>query len=160
MRSVRASAPPLLSALSILALIGCASPAATTPPACLRGPDAYLAALKGAPRPARLAGGVAISECLSANQEGGTLAGVGESMLSAANQLNAAARAKPSGEAGLQLGYLLGAAQRGAERTGGIHAELIRRLRAAARYSPGGDPLPAAFRHAYREGFAAGHAGG
>ena len=57
-----------------------------------------------------------------------------------------------------QLGYLLGAAQRGAEDTEGIHAELIRRLTAAARYSPG---QPAARRRPSSrlpEGFDAGHA--
>ena len=57
-------------------------------------------------------------------------------MVEAATRLNAEARAEPGGAANLQLGYLLGAAQRGAEGTEGIHAELIRRLTAAARYSP------------------------
>ena len=66
-------------------------------------------------------------------------------MLTAATKLNAEARAEPGGAANLQLGYLLGAAQRGADGTEGIHAELIRRLSAAARYSPDNRPLPAAF---------------
>ena len=60
----------------------------------------------------------------------------------------------------MQLGYLLGAAQRGADGTEGIHDELIRRLSAAARYSPDNRPLPAAFLRTYREGFDAGEAGG
>ena len=38
--------------------------------------------------------------------------------------------------ANLRLGYLLGAAQRGADGTEGIHADLIRRLAVAARYAP------------------------
>ena len=49
----------------------------------------------------------------------------------------------PGGAANLRLGYLLGAAQRGADRTDGIHAELIRRLTAAARYSPDNRPSAA-----------------
>jgi hypothetical protein len=56
----------------------------------------------------------------------------------------------------VRLGYLLGAAERGAERTEGIHTDLVRRLTVAARYSPH-PPLPTAFLRAYREGFEAGH---
>ncbi len=75
-------------------------------------------------------------------------------------RLNAEARAHPGGDANVQLGYLLGAAQRGADRTEGIHAELLRRLSAAARYSPDNRPLPATFLEAYQRGFDAGEAGG
>ena len=53
-------------------------------------------------------------------------------------------------------GYLLGAAHRGAAQTSGIHAELVRRLDAAARYSPADRALPAPFLRAYRRGFDAG----
>ena len=81
-------------------------------------------------------------------------------MGAAATRLDADARAKPGGGANLQLGYLLGAAQRGAGGTSGIHADLIRRLTAAARYSPDGAPLPPAFLRAYRQGFEAGEAHG
>ena len=38
----------------------------------------------------------------------------------------------------------------------GIHAELVRRLTAAARYSPDNQPLPAAFLERLPEGFDAG----
>jgi len=103
---------------------------------------------------------VPISDCLTKNQTGGDLATVGSAMVTAATKLNAEARAKPGGDANIELGYLLGAAQRGAERTDGIHAELIRRLTAAARYSPDNRPLPPAFGRAYREGFDAGEARG
>ena len=72
-------------------------------------------------------------------------------MLTATTKLNAEARAKPGGAANLQLGYLLGAARRGADGTEGIHAELIRRLSAAARYSPDNRPLPPAFSNAPTE---------
>ena len=66
----------------------------------------------------------------------------------------------PAATANLQLGYLLGAAERGAERTEGIHADLVRRLTVAARYAPGRTPLPPAFLAAYRQGYDAGHARG
>jgi hypothetical protein len=81
-------------------------------------------------------------------------------MVDAATQLNAEARAEPGGEANLELGYLLGAAEHGAEGTEGIHAELIRRLSAAARYSPDNRPLPPVFLRTYKEGFSAGAAEG
>jgi hypothetical protein len=99
---------------------------------------------------------VLISECLTESQSGGDLANVGAAMLSAATELNGEAREQPGGAANVQLGYLLGAARRGAERSEGIHDELVRRLAAAARYSPDNLPLPPAFRRAYRRGFDAG----
>jgi hypothetical protein len=88
------------------------------------------------------------------------MATVGAAMVTAATRLNAAARSEPGGTANLRLGYLLGAAERGAEQTEGIHADLVRRLSAAALYSPGSRPLPASFTRTYREGLPAGWAGG
>lgn len=143
-----------------LAAAGCGGPSDTTPVACLDGAGAYEAALGDVPGTVELSGEVPISDCLAKNQTGGDLATVGTAMLAAATKLNAGARAEPGGAANLQLGYLLGAAQRGAERTSGIHAELIRRLSAAARYSPDNRPLPPAFMRTYRRGYDAGLARG
>lgn len=131
----------------------------STPVACLEGSGVYLNALAAAPDEVRLGGEVPISDCLAENQQGGDLATVGEATVDAATKLNTEARANPDGPAALRLGYLIGAAERGAERTEGIHAELIRRLAVAARYSPEG-PLPAGFIADYREGFDAGRVGG
>lgn len=117
-------------------------------------------ALRAAPRRVELPGGAPISGCLVENQEAGDLAAMGTAMVTAATRLNGEARAKPNGSAGLRLGYLIGAAERGASATDGIHANLLRRLIAAARYSPGGRPLSASFQRAYREGFDAGKARG
>ncbi|HEX3324265.1 MAG TPA: hypothetical protein VHR65_03880 [Solirubrobacterales bacterium] len=143
-----------------LALAGCGEPSDTTPVACLEGTGAYLKALGDAPGSVRLRGESPIGDCLVENQKAGDLATVGTAMVAAATKLNAEARAEPGGDADLQLGYLLGAAERGAERTDGIHAELIRRLSAAARYSTDNRPLPPAFLSTYREGFDAGEARG
>jgi hypothetical protein len=149
-----------LAALAVAALaslaIGCGGAEDSTPVACLEGPRAYLAALERAPGEVRLGGEAPISECLAENQSGGDLAEVGTAMLSAATALNAGAREDPGGASNLRLGYLLGAAQRGAEESEGIHAELIRRLAAAARYNPDNRPLPPLFTRTYREGFDAG----
>lgn len=140
----------------LLAVTGCGEGDDSTPVACLEGELAYLDALAAAPGVVELEGVAPISECLTESQSGGDLANVGAAMLSAATELNAAAREAPGGPANVQLGYLLGAAERGAEQTEGIHDELVRRLAAAARYSPGNRPPPPAFRRAYRRGFDAG----
>ena len=147
----------LLAAVAgLVAVAGCGGPNDSTPVACLDGAAAYLGALGDAPGEVRLSGEVPISDCLAKNQKAGDLATVGAAMLSATTKLNAEARAQPGGNANLQLGYLLGAAQHGADGTEGIHAELIRRLSAAARYSPDNRPLPPLFLRTYREGFDAG----
>ena len=142
---------PLLCGRRLAVAAGCGSTNDSTPIGCLEGPSFYLQ--KGRD-------GVLISECLPKNQQGGDLATVGLAMLRATTKLNAEARAEPGGAANLQLGYLLGAAERGAEETEGIHDELVRRLTAAARYSPDNRPLPATFLATYKRGFDAGHARG
>jgi hypothetical protein len=158
---MRAALASLLASLVLGAgLAACGEVKDDTPAACLENASHYLAALENAPGKVELRGGVPLSGCLVENQDAGDLAGVGVAMLGAATKLNAEAFAEPGGEANLELGYLLGAAQRGAEDTEGIHAELIRRLTAAARYSPDDRPLPSEFTRTYREGFDAGHAGG
>ena len=144
------------TALIVLLVSGCGEDDEATPVACRDGSDAYVAALGDAPGAVLLSGAVPISDCLTENQEGGLLATVGASMIDAATELNEEGRADPGGDANLEAGYLVGAAQRGAEETSGIHAELIRRLTAAALYSPGGRGLPAAYLTTYREGVAAG----
>ncbi len=159
MRTRLALALLLLLAAATLAA-GCGRSAATTPVACLEGSGPYLRALAAAPAPVELDDGVAISECMVENQAAGELARAGEAMVAAATRLNGEARAHPGGDANLQLGYLVGAAQRGADGNEGIDTELVRRLVVAATYSPDNRPLPAAFKRAYREGFDAGHEGG
>ncbi|HXR31354.1 MAG TPA: hypothetical protein VN752_09460 [Solirubrobacterales bacterium] len=149
-----------LAAMVVVALTGCGDTDDSTPVACLEGDGVYIRALQGAPGVVRLRGETPISACLAENQEAGDLSTVGAAMLEAATHLNAEARAEPGGAANLQLGYLLGAAQRGAEQTDGIHAELVRRLAVAARYSPDNGRLPATFLETYREGFDAGEARG
>jgi hypothetical protein len=155
---MRARIAITLLALGVLA--GCGSTDSSTPVACLEGEGVYLKALDKAPGEVKLGGETLISECLAENQKAGDLATVGTALVGAATKLNAEARAEPGGDANLRLGYLLGAAERGASQTNGIHAELIRRLASAARYSPDDRPPPAAFLRVYREGFDAGQAGG
>jgi len=153
--------PPLVVVILLgLSAIGCGATNDTTPVACLGGPSPYLAALQDVPGAVKLQGGTPIGGCLVENQKAGDLAAVGTAMVTAATRLNAEARAEPGGVAAVRLGYLVGAAARGASGTNGIHADLLRRLDAAARYSPGGRPLSPAFLRAYRKGFDAGEARG
>lgn len=156
---MRASFAVALAALLVLVFAACGKQDDSTPVACVQGQDLYLAALKKAPGEVQLAGETPISECLVENQSGGDLARVGETMVETATLLNGEARANPEGPAPLRLGYLIGAAKRGADATEGIHSDLIRRLTVAARYSSGG-VLPPAFVASYREGFDAGRSGG
>ncbi len=151
----------ILTALAATVLSGgCGGADNATPVACLNGPGAYLKALEAAPGPVTLAGAVPISDCLAKNQTAGDLAAVGDAMLAATTMLNGEAREDPGGAANVRLGYLLGAEQRGAEETEGIHAELTRRLVAAANYSPGRQVLGKDFERAYREAYDAGRASG
>lgn len=122
------------------------------PSACLAGSGAYLQALESAPGEVLLEGEDPISDCLTPEQEGGQLASIGQEMIAAATELNAAAQENPTGPEALRLGYLVGAVERGAE---GIHADLVRRLNTAARFSPDG-LLPPEFERTFGQGYAAG----
>jgi len=156
---MRFAAAALLAALALVAF-GCGSQGDSTPVACLEGASAYEKALRDAPGEVLVGGETAISDCLASNQQAGDLARVGEAMVGTATTLNTKAREENGGDAAVQLGYLLGAAERGAESSEGIHADLVRRLTVAARYAPDKEPLSQSFLADYREGFDAGHSGG
>jgi hypothetical protein len=143
----------LAALIAVSSLAGCSSSEdEDAPAACLGDAGAYLAALQAAPGEVRLEGETPISDCLTPDQEGGQLAAIGQQMIAAATTLNATAQEDPGGPASLQLGYLLGAVEKGSE---GIHADLGRRLDTAARYSPDG-LLPASFERTFGPGYAAG----
>jgi hypothetical protein len=156
---VRFAALVLLVAC-VFAALGCGSQSDSTPVACFEGAGTYEKALRDAPGEVRLTAETPISDCLAENQQAGDLAQVGEAMVEAATKLNAEARAQEGGDAAVQLGYLIGASQRGAERSEGIHSDLVRRLTVAARYAPGKEPLSPAFIRAYEAGYAAGRRDG
>jgi hypothetical protein len=147
---------PAAAALALFLLAGCSSDEESTPAACLGSADVYLDALRSSGEDVRLEGSTPISDCLVSGQDPAEQGQMGEAMIDAATELNAAARRHPSGEATVSLGYLVGAVQAGASETGGIHADLVRRLDAAARFSEGGKPLPVSFERAFGEGYAAG----
>jgi hypothetical protein len=147
--------------LVALALVtGCGNSDDSTPVACLEGPESYERALTAAPDEVLLEGETLISECLARNQSSGDLTRVGEALIETATKLNAEAREDPGGDANLQLGYLLGAVERGADESEGIHADLVRRLVVAARFVPGKQASPPGFLPTYSDGYAAGQSNG
>jgi hypothetical protein len=152
-RGTRATGTLAIAAVTAVVLTACSSSEdEDAPAACLAGADTYLTALRAAPDEVRLEGETPISDCLTPDQEGGQLAAIGKEMIAAATRLNAVAQQDPGGREALELGYLVGAVEKGSE---GIHADLGRRLDTAARYSPDG-LLPAAFERTFGPGYAAG----
>jgi hypothetical protein len=146
--------------ICVIVATGCGSDDPETPIACLLPTADYLRSLEAAPEPVRLEGATPISDCVVPGQDPGSLAEVGRSVVDAATALNREARRRPRGDATLQLGYLVGAVQQGASRTGGIHADLVRRLDRAARFSDQGQGFSARFERAFGEGYAAGQGNG
>ena len=102
------------------------------------------------PAAVSLEGGTLISTCVRRSLDTGQIQTLGFTYLAAANS---ELRLMPhSDAAALQLGFLVGAVRRGANKTNGVQLELVRRLDQVA--GVGGPPGPR--RAAYRRGMAAG----
>lgn len=110
-----------LGAMALLAaVVSCGSSGAEKlPTACTEGPGAVVEALAAAPGAVTIHG-TPISRCFNRGAGGQDEQIVGTNLVAAAAQLAAGGRA-------LELGYLIGAARRGAKRTG-LGDELVRRL--------------------------------
>jgi hypothetical protein len=134
----------------LLLLTGCGSSSPKLPAACDKGPVAVEQALAKAPGSVAI-DGTRISDCFVRNASSDDVQIVGTDLLTAAQQLGDKARAG-SATAALQLGYLIGAAERGAMRSG-VAGELIRRLEAET-------AVGAPQQGAYDRGLRAGEAGG
>jgi hypothetical protein len=116
---------PLAAGL-VAALVACgAQEEAPVPLSCTSGPDAVRRALADAPAPVTV-GGTPLSDCVAAARSQGDLQGVGGVLVDVASELASRARSDPRARETLELGYLVGAARRGA--VPGIHDELLRRL--------------------------------
>jgi hypothetical protein len=159
---VRRIAATAAAALLVLFGAGCGSDEPPeTPAACLEAASVYLRALEAAPGRVLLDGTTPISGCLVEEQAPGAQAQAGAAMIAAATQLNREVRRDFDRPTAVSLGYLIGAVQEGAAATGGIHADLIRRLDEAARYpGGGGEPFPASVERALGAGYAAGQESG
>ena len=144
-----AFAVAIVAAAAIAA--GCTrEPPAPWPAACDAAPREIAAALRSAPGPVTLGGRIRLSDCVRHAQADADMQTIGASYTSVADDL--ARRATASSQAALQLGYLIGAARRGARHTTGIHLELVRRLE----QTTGVDGPGPARRAAFDRGLAAG----
>jgi hypothetical protein len=113
----------VLAAVVLLAA-GCGNGQKPLPPACSDGPPAILRALRSAPGVVRLSDGTRLSDCVARSYGDGEIQELGFSFTPAADRL--VARGTP--EAAVQLGYLVGAVERGARHTNGVQGEIVRRL--------------------------------
>jgi hypothetical protein len=130
-------APALLAGL---ALGGCtAGDDPPLPAGCLQGEEALEEALAAAPDPVRLGDGTAISTCVEMASSAADQQNVGILVVGVAEELEEQA-ADGDEAAALRLGYLVGAVQRGAQRTSGIQLELAFRISRVA--GALGDPSP------------------
>jgi hypothetical protein len=126
-----------LAALSALALALAAAGCGEADPgpvdaACTASPGAIERALAHAPAPVALPSGTRLSECVAGARTDADLENAGLVLTRAADHLADRAR-RGDAAAALDLGYLVGAARRGAARTNGIHAELAHRVESSAR---------------------------
>jgi len=146
-----------LAALALLAAAGCgAARHAPLDAACTSSPAAIERALQRAPAPVTVRPGMRLSDCVAAARSDAELQNAGIVLSGAAEHL--AARAKGGdARAGLALGYLVGAARRGAARTTGIQSQLARRMESAAAFvDQGGPAVGAALDRGLRAGRATG----
>jgi hypothetical protein len=124
-----------LLALAPLLLVAAGCGAGDPPPLdaeCTASPQAIERALARAPAPVTLRSGTRLSQCVARARSDAELQNAGLVLTRAADDLAARAQ-RGDARAAVGLGYLVGAARRGAKRTNGIHAELQRRVESAAR---------------------------
>jgi len=151
-----AMAGPLVAAILVLLLAGCArAQDDPVPAACLDEPATIVRALERAPGAVKLADGTRLSRCVSRARADGDLQALGLSLTTVADTLRARVRVDPGAAAG--LGYLAGAVRAGAAANEGLAAELARRIERATALAA--DAPPAA-RAAMARGLRAGEGGG
>lgn len=116
--------------LALLALGGCGG--RTPPPqACIEAQSAdVLQALTRAPRGVALADGTSLSQCVRRTIDDGRLQALGATLTAAAAEL--ARRMRANDDAAFQLGFLIGAVDRGAQQAAGLQDELANRIAGTA----------------------------
>ena len=117
------------------------------PPACQAGPDALRAALAAAPRGVRVEG-TRLSACFVRASESAEVQQLSSDLLDVASGLSRDAVARPESRPALELGYLVGAVQRGTPGDQGIYETMEDRLEQEA--------VTVAASRAYRRGLQAG----
>jgi len=139
--------------LALLAFGGCGE---RTPPtqACIEAQSAdVLQALTRAPQRVALADGTPLSQCVRRTIDDSRLQALGATLIAAADEL--ARQMRTSDAAAFQLGFLIGAVDRGTAQAAGLQDELANRIAGTA---AGVDAGPQ--RAAMLRGRAAGRRGG
>jgi hypothetical protein len=145
-----------LALFAAASLAACGAHDAPLDEACVGSANAIERALAAAPRPVTLPSGTRLSQCVSNARSDADLQTAGAVLTRAADHLAAQARTGDA-DAALRLGYLVGAARRGAKRTAGIHAELQRHIeRSAAVLAGAGARVARALSRGQRAGEATG----
>jgi hypothetical protein len=123
-------------ALALLALSGCGGRTAPAD-ACIQAqPEDVLQALAHAPGRVALADGTPLSQCVRRTLDDGRLQALGATLTAAADTL--VQRMRTSDAAAFQLGFLIGATDRGATQAAGFQEDLANRIAGAA--PPDGGP--------------------
>lgn len=149
-------AGPLVAALLVLLLAGCASQGDDPmPAACFGLPATFVTALERAPAAVRLPGGTRLSTCVRRARTDSDLQALGVSLTAAADTLRARVAVNPAAAAG--LGYLVAAVRAGVAGNQGLAGQLGRRVEGATGLPDG---APAAARAALAQGLRAGRSGG
>ena len=123
----------------VLALLGLSGCGGRPPPApaCIQAqPADVLQALTRAPEHVALADGTPLSQCVRRTIDDGRLQALGTTLTAAADVL--AQRMRGSEAAAFQLGFLIGATDRGTDQAAGLQGDLANRIAGAA--PPDGGP--------------------
>ena len=153
MRPPRLAAPALVAAVT-LAGCGSSQPAPLASGCANRGEIS--SALEAAPGTVALSGGTRISACVNSARTDSDLMTLGYAVTAVADGLAERAR-RGDDRAALRLGFLVGAADRGAQGSQGIQNELASRLESSARRIEAAGP---GARSAFEAGRRAGRARG
>jgi hypothetical protein len=111
----------------VAVLAACGEEKADLADACTDPPAKVLTALASAPHSVALQGGTKVSDCVAKAKDAAQLQNVGSILSTAGATL--VRRARTDADAAVQLGYLVGAVEKGATGTGGFQDELVFRMR-------------------------------
>lgn len=132
---VRARVVALTAFAAVLLLASCSNEQ-PPPSACAQAASADVQeALRGAPERAVLSDGTLLSTCVDRAEDDAALQTLGLSLVAVADRL--AEKVATSPRAAFELGFLIGAAERGAGPSGGTQAELVQRLEQTVSFRTG-----------------------
>lgn len=131
----RARVVALTALVALPPLAGCGGEK-PMPQACVQARSGdVLRALHAAPARVALADGTLLSTCIDRAEDDAQLQNLGITFVAVADRLAGRVAADPA--AAFQLGFLMGAAERGAGPTGGTQAELVQRLEQVVSFQTG-----------------------